>query len=67
MIKEVINVTEDNKIFEIPDEFLNKKIEITITLLEEKKDDLIKNIISKTSGILNIDIQNWERGGDKGT
>ena len=59
MYKEIIEAKEEIYQIRIPKEYLNKKIEISISPVEERKDE----ILEKSFGILrkrNIDPIKWQ-------
>ena len=68
MLREIIIPKQRDYTLNIPEEYLNKRVEILVLPLDdnydEKKRDNNESIIKKTSGILkhkNIDPIQWQR------
>ena len=67
MLREIIIPKKRDYILNIPEEYLNKRVEILVLPLDENYDEKRNNnesIIKKTSGILNhknIDPIQWQR------
>lgn len=64
MIREIVTPTNTNLYLKIPEEYLNKQIEILVLpLFEQPKKAEVLEVFSKTAGILKnrkIDPQKWQ-------
>ncbi|RQD66819.1 MAG: hypothetical protein D5R98_01435 [Desulfonatronovibrio sp. MSAO_Bac4] len=66
MIREIIKPQNNTYLLNIPEEYINKEVEILLLPVntEEARIDHLKNIIRKTSGILSaneVDPVSWQR------
>jgi hypothetical protein len=64
MLREIVQVKNENYNLKIPKEYLNKKVEILVFGINDKKNYNASEILNKSAGILknkNIDPVKWQR------